>query len=234
MLADKKAMPYTEQEQIVLAVLPKISATLAFFSDCWIITEVITDKSKKPKRTKPYHRLLFAMSFYGSLESCANFASTWPMPRGTPSVYGAIGTQQTCTFQGVLLCFAIAVPMYNACLSLYYLLVIKYGWRDEALKRCVEPSMHLFIFGFTVSTAIYTLSTTLINPANFWCSLAPYPSNCLDSWRYSDKGNCIRGDNAWIYRWAFLFTPLWLCILLASKFLCVILYAHLIHQYHCI
>lgn len=52
--------------------------------------------------------------------------------------------------------------------------------------------------------------------ANLWCWLAPLPLGCLDSWRYGDEGDCIRGDNAWIYRWAFYFAPLWFCLVLST------------------
>ena len=43
------------------------------------------------------------MSVYDILESVWNFASTWPIPAGTPDVYGAVGTTQTCAAQGFLL-----------------------------------------------------------------------------------------------------------------------------------
>jgi hypothetical protein len=214
-------MTFTPQQQVVLAIMPKISAILALLADGWIITEVLTDQSstskQPPKRHHPYHRLLCAMSLYGSLESLSNFASTWPMPRGTPGVYGAMGTQTTCTLQGYLESFSMCAPMYNACLSFYYLLVIKYGWSEEALRRTVEPCMHFGIFAFTFGSATYTLTTDLYNPANLWCWIASVPSNCWDSWRYGDQATCIRGDNAWIFRWAFYYAPLWGCIFIASK-----------------
>jgi hypothetical protein len=215
-------MVRTHNEQIVLAILPKISAFLAVTADLWIMTEVLTDNSKKPKRENPYHRLLAAMSLYGFLAGLAGFFSTWPVPRGTSNVFGAIGNQATCTAQGFFLSIYIAVPMYNAFLALYYVLVIKYGCTDDALRKRFEPAIHVFVFVFNFGIATYSIAfTDLINAANLWCWIAPFPSDCLDSWRFGDEGNCIRGDNAWIYRWAFYFAPLWACILFASKLILV-------------
>lgn len=61
-----------------------------------------------------------------------------------------------------------------------------------------------------------------------WCWIAPFPSDCLDSWRYGDEGNCERGDNAWIYRWAFYFAPLWFCIFMAT--VCTIMVYKYVHS----
>ena len=77
-------MAWSKRQQMVLAILPKISSVLSLFGSFWIIVEVLTDNhSSKPKRQQPYHRLLFAMSVYDVLESFWNFASTWPIPADT-------------------------------------------------------------------------------------------------------------------------------------------------------
>jgi hypothetical protein len=39
-----------------------------------------------PKIQHPYHRLFLAISIYDVLESMMNFASTWPIPKGTEGV----------------------------------------------------------------------------------------------------------------------------------------------------
>ena len=52
--------------------------------------------------------------------------------------------------------------------------------------------------------------------ANLWCWIAPLPLDCLDSWHNGSNGNCIRGDYAWVYRWAFYFAPLWFCLVLST------------------
>jgi hypothetical protein len=105
--------------------------------------------------------------------------------------------------------------MYNAFLSIYYLLVIKYNISDVKLQNNVEPFMHVIAILLPLATCIACLVLDLFNNANLWCWIAPYPLNCNDSARYGAEANCIRGDNAWIYRWAFYFGPLWSCIITA-------------------
>lgn len=211
-------MAWNHAQQVTLAMVPKVSSVLSLLGSFWIAYEVITGTHGRsvPNRTHPYHRLLLAMSVYDILESFWNFLSTWPIPAGTEGVFGASGTTQTCTAQGFFLTLSVAVPIYNAFLSLYYVLVVNFNMTDTTLKRRVEPGMHLIAFMWAFGTALTSAVMGLINNANLWCWIAPYPSGCLDSWRYGSEGNCERGDNAWIYRLAFYFAPLWFCILFAS------------------
>lgn len=126
--------------------------------------EVLTDDTpNRPKRNHPYHRLLFAMSFYDVLESVWNFGSSWPIPKGTENIAWARGTTGTCSAQGFFLQFSVAVPIYNAMLSLYYVLVIKYRFKDEVLRRRVEPTMHAVAFTWAFGTAFYSAITGLLN-----------------------------------------------------------------------
>ena len=209
-------MTWTRHQQIALAVVPKCSAFMSFFGSCWIVSEVLFDEQKKVgKIANVYSRLLLGMSFFEALESIWNFQSTWPIPVGTDGVYGAIGNTQYCVAQGFFLQLGLAVPMYNASLSIYYLLVIKYNLSDSQLQRRVEPYMHATAISIPFSTAMACVALNLFNNANLWCWIAPYPLDCADTARFGTDGNCIRGDNAWIYRWSFYFAPLWSCIITA-------------------
>lgn len=207
-------MTWSESEQIALAIVPKVSSLLSLFGSIWIVVEVMTEDGSSqdnslPKRHHSYHRLLLAMSIYDILESGWNFASTWPIPGSTENVWQAYGTTQTCSAQGFFLTLSVAVPIYNALLALYYMLVINYNVSNRYLQRCVEPSMHITAGVWAFGTAIYSVATGLINNANLWCWIAPLPAGCKQSWKYGDEGDCVRGDNAYIYRWAFYFGPLW-------------------------
>lgn len=202
-------MAWTQSQQIALAVVPKFSSILSLLGSTWILVEVLTGKGKL---RQVYNRLLGMMALYDILESVWNFASTWPIPRGTQGVWGASGTTATCAAQGFFLQFSLGVPIYNACLSIYYLLIIRYGISEERIQRYIEPSMHVIVFLISGGTAFASAGLNLLNNANLWCWIAPYPLDCKDSLRYGDEANCIRGDNAWLYRWLFYFIPLWTCI----------------------
>ena len=117
-----------------LAVLPKISSSFSLAGSSWIVVEVWPGSTVRPNRhmtvphrSQPDHRLLLAISIYDIIESVWNFASTWPMVAGTTDVFGNVGTTGTCSAQGFFLMLGVAVPIYNACLSLYYYLVIRPG-----------------------------------------------------------------------------------------------------------
>eukprot|EP00980_Cylindrotheca_fusiformis_P013174 scaffold3347_cov49-Cylindrotheca_fusiformis.AAC.1 len=113
------------------------------------------------------------MSVYDVLESVWNFGSTWPIPEGSPDVIWAVGNAATCTAQGFFLTLSVAVPIYNAMLSLYYVLVINYNYTDKRLRNFVEPIMHTVAFVWAFGTALYSALAGLLNFANLWCWIAP-------------------------------------------------------------
>ena len=75
------------------------------------------------------------------------------------------------------------------------------------------------LFVFDVSYVPIILMHLLSSyPYHIDCWIAPYPSDCISSHEVKKGGteltetNCIRGDNAEIFRWAFFFAPLWAAI----------------------
>lgn len=82
---------------------------------------------------------------------------------------------------------------------------------ENQLRSYAEPLMHLCAVGFGIVTAVVSLKLTLFNNADLWCWIAPLPFDCKESHIYGFT-TCIRGDNAFIYRWAFFYAPLWLCM----------------------
>jgi hypothetical protein len=206
-------MTWSPNQQVALAITPKVSAFLSFIGSTWIVIQVMFDASKRiDQKGNVFSRILFGMSLFEAFESIWNFGSTWPIPRGTEGVFGASGTTQTCTAQGFFLQLGLAVPVYNASLSIYYLLKIKYNVSDDVLRLRVEPYLHAVSIVFPLATCITCLALDLFNNANLWCWIAPYPLDCAGSGIKGHDDPCIRGDNAWKYRWGFYFVPLWLCI----------------------
>ncbi|KAL3923604.1 MAG: hypothetical protein SGILL_001565, partial [Bacillariaceae sp.] len=200
-------------QQVVLAVVPKVTASLSIIGSLWIFIEVVTQKSK---RQNVYNRLLCAMSFFDICTAAWMFASTWPIPVGAEGVAFASGNRLTCDVQGFFIQLGTTPPLYNTFLALYYLLVIKYSVTEETLHRHIEPIMHLFAISFGTCTAIAAQQMDLFNNANLWCWIAAYPEGC--------KGEeCVRGGDAGTYRWAFYFVPVWICLVVVS-FMMVMIY----------
>ena len=177
-----------------------------------IICEVLRDPSK---RRKVYHRLLLAMSICDFNTSLWYALSTVCIPRGTENVYAPSGTMGTCTAQGFFIQFGIATPLYNAALAVYYLLIVRYQWKEQRMRKA-EKVLHAVPLVWATATSLASLGMTLLNNANLWCWIASVPLSCTGSRRNGGVNDCERGDNAWIYRWAFFYGPLWFAIATAA------------------
>jgi len=200
-------MAFTLAQQKALALVPKVTGLISLIFSALIVISVARDKQK---RSSTYHRLLAGISCVDISSSFWLGLSTWPIPRDS-GVLWASGTTATCTLQGFFTEFGVASSFYNASLSFYYLFVIRYGWKDFRMRK-VEPFMHTIPVVWGLWTAIAGLPLTLFNNANLWCWIAPHPLGCQDN----PDVECIRGDNADIYRWAFFYGPLWLMIIIVT------------------
>ncbi len=92
-------MAHTLAEQKALAIIPHITGALSFFGSCNILYDVLL-RDRKRKLTRPYYRILVFLSVYDAISSFSLGLSTWPIPAGTPEIYGAVGNTRTCTAQG--------------------------------------------------------------------------------------------------------------------------------------
>lgn len=164
------------------------------------------------------------MSISDCIITNAHFFSTWPIPKDSDDdfpVYGNIGNTGTCTAQGFFIQLGIMVPLYNAFLVLYFLLTIRRGWTEAQFQKVVGPLGHTLIWFFGLGTASVGLYLTLYNNAMVWCWISSEPQGCTQSFQpppdesdfnYDETNEepCDRGDNAFIYRFAFWYGPLWL------------------------
>jgi hypothetical protein len=55
-------------------------------------------------------------------------------------------------------------------LALYYLLVIRYGWKNDYIANRIEPWMHFVAIGFAVSTGVAGLALDLSGSDLCLCS----------------------------------------------------------------
>ena len=187
---------------IALAVLPKFSGFLSFCGSCYIVQHVLKSQQR---RRYVYHRILCCMSCSDMLGSSMYILSTWPIPKGN-AVY-AMGNQATCNIQATFDQFAsLTTPLYSGSLAVYYLLVIRYGWREEMIRKnqcwfLVAP----FTLGF--GTAMAGLYMELYNSADWVCWIAPFPEGCEDG---SFDNPCLRGKHANLYRMVFSYAIVWI------------------------
>jgi hypothetical protein len=210
-------MAMTVAQKKAVAIAPKFTAAASAIGSLTICYLIL----RKPTKRKTYHRLLLGMSICDFSASVAWFFTTWPIPLGTPGVFGAVGTQQTCTAQAFFAQFSLSTVMYNACLAVYYFLVIVKGWRDDDIVK-IEPFFHAFSIAWGLGTAVASLFLTLFNQVGWDCWIGGYPLGCKESWNNNGVTTCTRGDNGSLYKWAFYYAPLWLMITLVTALMCLV------------
>ena len=190
--------PLSETQARALSVLPHIMGIPSIIGSAFIVQQVL----RSPRRRgRIYHRLLCSMSAMDFIFAVKHFLGIWPAPDGTPNAWGAVGTTATCDAAG----FAgqgsgLSSILYKGSLTVYFLLTIRFGWSETQIKT-LEPSMHVVAMVIGWGTAIAALPLELYNSIGITCWIGGLPPGCTD--------DCVRGRNAWIYRWAFFHAFLW-------------------------
>jgi hypothetical protein len=157
----------------------------------------------KDRRATVYHRIILTMSVHDWLVAALNFVGTWTKEY----MWLAAGNQQTCTASGFLRQGSLLTSvLYSACLTLFFLLVVKYGWRERRISQFVEPAMHACCLMIGWGTAIAGLLMNLYASYPWGCGIVADPPGCTQSYKATPENpaNCVRGDNAGIYSWVFL------------------------------
>jgi len=199
----------------ILAIAPKFTALLSLFGSLGIIVRVLPHKLR---RKKTMHRILVGMSICDVMTSIWYFASTWPIPAGTPSSFGArddetifwaSGNAATCSVAGFFNQFAVATPIYNLSLGTYYLLVVNHGWTDREMKKWIDFGFHWVPWAYAITTATFGLHQHLYGQVAWTCWINP------------DPGHHFSQRQILEYQWL-LFAPVWICTgLLAIIFYCL-------------
>jgi len=173
----------------------------------WVSNDRVSSTPEEKNRVKLQQIILLAISICDFLSSAAWIFTDFFMP---PK-----GNQQSCDAQGFLIQFVNSSNMMlMVSLQVQYILVIKYGWSDRKLDK-LKPYFLSLPLGFGALTATVSLVLKLFNPAYWDCWLMPYPADCTSTYEIKhgmsdlEESNCVRGDNAFIFQWAFFFAPLW-------------------------
>merc|ERR1712032_734391 len=196
-----------------IALAPKPFAFLSILGSVCIMRYVLASDQR---RRSIYHRLLLGLSVYDFMGSCAVLAGTLAIPKGTPDVFMASGTQGTCSAQGFFIQMGIGTPLYNASLAIYYFFVINLGWNDSLMRK-VEVWLHAMpnVIAVLTSIAGATILDTegnrgLYHNSNLWCWTAP-PANP-------------------IYRIVFYYMLVWASMVIATLSMGVIYYRVLVTE----
>jgi len=93
-------------------------------------------------------------------------------------VYGAKGSELTCTIQGFLLQISTTIPFYYMCLSCYSWVVIVQSNYDPAQYEWIVKYIHIGVHVIPVASAIMLLDMQAFNVHGHMCWIASVPAGC--------------------------------------------------------
>lgn len=181
---------------MLLMILPKFPCILSIIGSSMIISSVFRSEDK---RQHIQQRLVAVMSVVDVLAMTSWFFTFVFMP--SPSKMNlpvTLGNEASCDVLAFILQFNIASAIYNASLSLYYLLIIKYNWRQTKISN-IEKYLHFVPISWGLLTAIIIVALNVTDDSNWVCWISP------------DDAQDPTLAKALIV--AFYYGPLWLCFL---------------------
>ncbi|CAJ1929959.1 unnamed protein product [Cylindrotheca closterium] len=195
--------------QEALELIPKISGGLSFVFSLSTAVYIIFFSEDAKKGF--YNRLVIGMCFADMLSSFAHFLSTWPMPADSGAAF-AVGNEATCRIQGFFTQYSISSHLYVASMGAFYLLAIKYGWKEKHFAKWGHL-FHLIPIGFGLASSITVTVMDIIGPAILWCWIAPQ----------EDRPDL----DVNLYRMVLFYVPLWSAMLFVGiNLIFVFLYVH--------
>ena len=187
------ANPITPHPSALLMGLPiarTLSSIPSVMGSFFIVQHVLRDPRR---RHRTLTRILLGMAANDLLFSSVSVLSSSVVPREMrPWVPFASGSWATCEATGFLTNgAAVSSAIYNASLTFYYLVTIRYGWTESRVRK-VEPCLHFVPMLIGWGTAIPGLPLELYNPTPGRCFISDYPMGCAAP---NSTVPCQRGAN---------------------------------------
>ena len=236
----KEVSTLSATQMKLLSVLSIVPVLMSVTGSLTIISMVISSKRLRTKTTT-YRRLLLGLSIIDVLVS-ASYPFWWfLLPREYPDQphhasndrVWAFGNNTTCQILGFFQQIGLGTVAYNGMLSFYFLLTVRYGWREEhfikkwklPLSSWFPPSclcchtyqgiisvdrvMHLLAAGFPFVGAVVGLAYGFYGPSDIGpgCWINDYPRNC--GYDIGETGEpCISQMLAYIFGGSIVFPSL--------------------------
>ena len=156
-----------------------LGSTLSIVGSCIIIYLVFQRKGVTRDVEQIYHRIILGLSIMDIIVSVGSLLSPF-LIRNDVNLPLGIGNARTCEMTGFFITFFVGSCLYNSCLSLYYVLTIKFGISNYTLSRKYEPWIHIILFIIPLAFSIAGIVTDAFNPNVVLgvCLTVPYPWNC--------------------------------------------------------
>lgn len=162
-----------------------ISCSLSF---CGSMTIAYLILRKRLWQRDFFQRTMLGLCVADLVSTSGTFIQPMLLPRFTKLPL-AIGNVGSCEAGAFLSLFVWSSYLYSAEISIYFLLTIRYNWKEERIKDVLEPWVH--IFPWVVPFLLGSISVALdsFNPSSVLglCTFASFPVDCRTT------GECERG-----------------------------------------
>jgi hypothetical protein len=195
-------MPLTKRQYIGLNVANYISSPLSIAGSATIISLIIrrhrrqiAGQGRGQEKLRLSDTIVLLLSCGDLLVSTSNLFQNIGTPKGTEGAYWAIGNEHTCSALGFLVYFGSQwVAGINCFLSIYFLLSIRYSWREQDFTKCIKGVCLLVVLLVPIATSSFTASHNAFNYSSNTqiCITGDYPDGC----RKNEDVECERGETS--------------------------------------
>ena len=134
-----------------------------------IIVHILT--REKRRRASTYHQIVLGISVFDFIGSFA-YALYGVMTPVDSGYHGSIGTDRTCKMNGLLIQIGLTAMQYNLVLTLYFVMVICYNWREQRFKSLVK---YVHLVTVSVGLGLAAASWSFIGPEFGTCYILRPP-----------------------------------------------------------
>lgn len=152
----------------------RCSGLLSLIGSMAIIIVALTKKAKD--RWNTYNQLVLSISVFDALSSIAYIFGSALTPASL-GLYGSIGNDLTCSFQGWLFQAGIISVYYSVILCIYFILIVKYSWTERKFKK-VRKWVHLGVLAIGISMSLAVMPYVTVDWRLCYVSKPPI----LQSW----------------------------------------------------
>mmetsp|Transcript_8052 Transcript_8052/g.20042 ORF Transcript_8052/g.20042 Transcript_8052/m.20042 type:complete len:891 (-) Transcript_8052:55-2727(-) len=155
----------SDSKMIALVWCPRIGAILSILGSSLMILTVLQDEEK---RKKVIGQLIIFLCGFDIIGSVGYALASYPTPK-EHYIYGAKGNMETCTAQGFFIQIGTISLYMNVSVAFYYLLIIKFSWREHSLKKSWFYKM-LFAIPVSIGAIFAFAGIPFYNNAILWCN----------------------------------------------------------------
>ncbi len=182
---DYELSDLSDKQEMILSIFLVSSAILSVVGSCTIVFKIVRSLCRN-QTTSPYDRIVLGLSCCDIVASFTYALGPFLLPSETSQRVWAIGDDASCQKLGFLMQLAsLWAIWYNAILSFYYLLTVRFQVKRTEICRKYEPWLHL-------SGAVFFPSTALAGYVGKWYEEEDLAMTC---WIGDVKTGCDEDGN---------------------------------------